>query len=233
MEADINQKEALDSKVEAVDGGLGLESIELVDEVEVEQSEDGKMLRSWKDIARRARIFEYCKVDNPNEEPVSKDEGLKLPVNGQSEEVFGSESDDGRVQEEDQVESRPRRQSVSNPFNFPQKPIEQIEMLRDEVNLERQSSNEKQPFSRSPSQSIRLQHSHVETILEETENDVIADEAEKLDIPLPLFQRLSLLGDNFSGVKPFLTNKWLQMLMLAWDCTSPYSRLFLSATKIN
>ena len=192
--------------------GLGLGEIELREEKTAPR--ENKMLRSWKDIARRVRLFEYCKVENPNEEPTELNgENATQPPNGQKDadlrpSASGDETDgvDGRVQDIDQFETRPRKQSLSSPFNFPQKPIEQIEMLRNEVNLERQSSFDKQQFSRSPSHSFRL-HNHPElpeTILEETENDVIEEEADKLSLSLPLFQRLSLLGDNSSGVNVLL-----------------------------
>ena len=208
MEADEKLGDGIKCDTKHLDGnvgGLGLGEIELQEE---KKGETNKMLRSWKDVARRARLFEYCNVENPNEEPADlNDEDATEP--GQSvdggigiDSVDGSV--DGRVKEIDHHETRPRKQSVSNPFNFPQKPIEQIEMLRNEVNLERQGSLDTEPLGRSPSHSFRLLHNLQDvpaTILEERENDVIEEEeVEKLQIPLPLFQRLSLLGDNSSGV---------------------------------
>jgi len=184
--------------------GLALGEIRLLEE---KKGEEGKMLRSWKDIARRAWLFEYCKVENPNELKERKTEGVMQQANGRSEcEVIENDSVNGRIQEADNYESSPRKQSISNPFNFPQKPIEQIEMLQKEVNLERQSSIDKQHhLNRSPSHSFRLHRSSPELpdiILEET-GDIIEDEEkeeDRLHIPSPLFQRLSLLGDNSSGV---------------------------------
>ena len=188
--------------------GLALGEIRLLEE---KKGEEGKMLRSWKDIARRARLFEYCKVENPNELKERKTEGVMQQANGRSEcEVIENDSVNGRIQEADNYESSPRKQSISNPFNFPQKPIEQIEMLQKEVNLERQSSIDKQHhLNRSPSHSFRLHRSSPELpdiILEET-GDIIEDEEkeeDRLHIPSPLFQRLSLLGDNSSGVVIFV-----------------------------
>ena len=212
MEEETKQENCINgdkSHSDDIIDGLALGEIRLL---EGKKGEESKMLRSWKDIARRARLFDYCKVENPNELPEPKGEGVLQQANGKSErDVIENDSVNGRIQETDNYEPMPRRQSVSNPFNFPQKPIEQIEMLQKEVNLERQSSIDKQQqLNRSPSHSFRLHHSSPELpdiILEETESDVIDDEENQddhLHIPLPLFQRLSLLGDNSSGVMFFV-----------------------------
>lgn len=206
MEEDKSQGETINSDAKSCNEsliGLGIEEVELFDDEKGEKLDKGtKMLRSWKDIARRARIFEYCKVENPNEVPAEAKHGEDVENEGDEAEDTASlnENSESLIQGNDSFETRTRRQSVSSPFNFPQKPIEQIEMLRDEVNLELKSSNEK-PTSRSPLTSLRLQHHEMpDTILEETEDSVIKEEDDLLQIPLPLFQRLSLLGDNFSGV---------------------------------
>lgn len=210
MEEDKTQEETVLRNIPSNENSsLSLEDIEAQENQVREQKTDEKILRSWKDVARRARIFEYCKVENPNEAPVSpKQDEEEVVGNGDREDgsvaaIIIHENGQETLQNDEFSDSRPRRQSVSNPFHFPQKPIEQFEMLQDEVNLELRSANDQQHFNtRSPSQSIRLQHSDLpEMILEETENELNEEEAKKLHIPLPLFQRLLLHGDNFSGVR--------------------------------
>ena len=170
-----------------------------------ESKMEKKMLRTWKDVARRARIFEYCKVEDPNAAASVSSPQEEAPA--ASKEVW----DDKDNKTEDDASSipspaRPRRPSLANPFNMPHKPIEQIELLKEEVNLERQSTHEQKVHpKRSPSSSFSVKHPNLElvtdTILEETENDIFKEEEKQQPLTAPLFQRLSLLGDNVSGVR--------------------------------
>lgn len=179
------------------------------EEIQNGEGQTKKMLRTWKDAARRARIFEYCKVEDPNAASVSspQQEEASPPA---SKEVWGEKDNS----EDDAPSSipppaRPRRPSLANPFTMPQKPIEQIELLKEEVNLERLSTHEQKVHSkRSPTGSFSLKHPNLElvtdTILEETEDDIFKEEEKQQSHTAPLFQRLSLLGDNVSGVSNLL-----------------------------
>ena len=213
MESDIDPKpiekdpEEITSSRSSLD--LGDVALALVAEQHREVEAEGKkMLRSWKDVARRARIFEYCHVENPNvptREPSENEESREQ--NG----IIDS-NEQGILEE---VRPRGRSQSVTNPFNFPQKPIEQIEMLKNEVDLERLAQNEVQHAKRSPKHSLRKQPPDLPmAILEETENDIFVEEEEEKDMKIiaPHFQRLSLMGDNVSGVR------YVEFFILLYFC---------------
>ena len=188
------------------------ESVAGLSEVlEEKKGEGARMLRSWKDAERRSQLFDYCNVENPNEE-LSKPKGENFTppgARGREREVSatGNENVEGRIRATDHHESMAGWESHSNPFGFSQKPIEKIEILQKEVNLERQSAIDRQQQqhlmkSLSHGSKTYIHPELQEALLETVENDVIEEEDEKEDlhIPLQLFQKLSLFGDNSSGV---------------------------------
>ena len=183
-----------------------------------EGEKEKKMLRTWKDVARRARIFEYCRVEDPNAASVNSPQQEEAPP-AASKDVWGDK--DNKTEDDASFipsPARPRRPSLANPFNMPHKPIEQIELLKEEVNLERQSTHEQKVHpKRSPSSSFSLKHANLElvtdTILEETENDIFKEEEKHQPLTTaPLFQRLSLLGDNVSGVRILIGRSPIRVL---------------------
>ena len=180
--------------------GLVMENIKLGLKLDGDGKEHS-ILHSWKDVARRALMFDYCKVEpSINDADIQEDNGKNdyQTVN----EIVSKEAWN------EELEDRPRRQSVSNPFHFAAKPIEKIVRLNEEVDLERQTTPIKDLSpSRLRSQSASLGRqvhgfsSDPSVILEEEEEETaFEDNAKALPSPPPFFQRVSLVGDNVSGV---------------------------------
>ncbi len=160
-----------------------------------EAGDKPSILHSWKDVARRARIFSYCKVEAPESaEPEKVDEDGNLDYQSVNEKV-------SKGAWKDEIESSPGRQSVSNPFHFAPMPIEKITMLNEEVNLvEREMLKHDSHSQRSHANTAnarRLINEPSPIIEEDDDNGAFQKEDEVLP---PIFQRLSLLGDNVSGV---------------------------------
>lgn len=139
-----------------------------------------KILLSWEDVARRARIFESCGVFSPEQSPVNMAQG---PYPSLNEAIEAMKNEAGQ-----QYESFARQQTVPNPFQFPHRPIEKIELLNTEVELERQSAKRK-ALKRAPS---------IDEINSAFELD---DEvAAKKKPTSPYYQKLVFDGENVSGV---------------------------------
>ena len=130
-------------------------------------------------------MFESCGVSSPEKSPLNMAnydmaQGV-FPYLNQSLEAIKKES----VQ---QYESMARQQSDQNLFQFPQRPIEKIQLLNSEVELERQSAKRKY--------SLLSQN-------EGGDNGSIDSEIElpmKKSSSSPYYQMLSIQGDNVSGV---------------------------------
>eukprot|EP00794_Sanderia_malayensis_P011005 gene11005-12168_t len=198
-----------------------LENIELGPK-ENEARRTHSILNTWKDAARRTRIFASCDI----EKPVNDGEDI---VNGDA--CNGYQKVSEIVSKEawnEEIEKIPRRQSVSNPFHFAPKPIEKIAVLNEEVNLERQTSIHDRSPQRSRSSSntataARQLHKEPSVILEVEEED--DDDDVLLCNNTPPFQRLSLLGDNVSGVPAHELNQASQLLCEALYIRAKYMAL--------
>lgn len=146
-----------------------------------------KILLSWEDVNRRARIFESCQVKSPNiteqTSPVFNMANKNWRINDTLEEM---KRDSG-----EKYDSISRQQSASDPFQFPHRPIEQITLLNSEVELERQSTKRKQ--------SMKLNASAEDVNAAFELNDECQPAKRRPPSP-PEFHKLTFEGENVSGV---------------------------------
>jgi len=182
-------------------------------------SSDNKPLEKKVDDAnRRAIIFDSCNVRSPSflAESPSSMASNKLHYSSRTE-----TSEEMKKEGEEKFSPFTNQQiTVSDPFQFPHRPIEQLTLLNSEVELERQSAKRRQALRSSSS---------IDSSANSCTSQGESNDEKRRRLSPPEFDKLNFEGDNVSGVPADELRQASQLLCEALFIRAKYMALSMQS----
>ena len=159
----------------------------------LQSSPNKSLVKKFDDANRRAKIFDSCKVNSPSflAESPSNMASNKLYYPSITEKLEELKNEGG-----DKFSSFTSQQStIPDLFQFPHRPIEQMTLLNNEVELERQSAKRKQTIKTNSSPDY---------VKDSFDTRIEPSSEKKRRLSPPEFDKLNFEGENVSGVMYFV-----------------------------